>query len=872
MRLFLSSRSVYRHRSGFVDSHRQVKTVSNLACSPLHRRRNYELGKLHGKVYFCRWNLPLHNTAFFSTKKKTEKQRLVSDTDKLDVVGNGEADAYDAEVKIVAPESDAWETMQGWKDEILVNSLLSSIFDEMVPKLFLENNVYSVKDIVDKSADNNWLSALSNSGVNTFVLRRKLDVLFAFSDIRMVPVDYEISESKLSHEADLIALLERVEETFGWYTAEPRTFVAPYFPFIQSSGMGKTKLLHELRELLNKRDDTSCELCLSGKIETLHRIKDNKEGVYSVELDLHNVVDPFGSDDEDVMRKAAEAVMRQLDNCIPRPPNGKNRLVLLFDEAQFLLQQHYGVDAFLFQCVRFWLHESNHKFKCVAIFAGTTSGLSNYYPDKSLVSLLASRDFKRIFLPRGKQLPLPFYQTSTIGCFLPMQSVQDSDTASLTEYDRAVPYGRPLFALLATAKDDNNLESRLGIVLGRMLLFKSKSWQNAEDSCLSILATRVQMGQTSTQTASRLVSRGYANLVGFSDSNVAQICYFPDPVCARLAMAMMDQDWSMEVNGFGVVGKPKDWWVEQARDSFSGGLCRPHKGNVGEVFAALYLLFCGDLLRKDIDPSYKHFSVPLEKFVSNLINPPNEPTKESTEFDIPSSTTKPMQVSKQLDSTPSVSFIQVCRNYLRPYYDYKYVTSQSMLEYLYESGTAFFAFPDCPDFDIVASIRYTIGKGKFAYAPLLISVKACDEFIPRDAKVCCSEMERKLKITDCHRAMGLVIVITSPMKSNDNERTLKTKDVVDLFDMKGFGKNKVIVKVLRVDIKDRFGISRAILEATTDGKEMQEIYSSHWMIRAHANDTPGLHIRNALRSAGTRIRKGFAFLETLVKQLLLRNS
>jgi hypothetical protein len=869
MRSSLYSLSVCRSRSAFVVSRRQVKTVSSLAYRSLLRRRNDELGQLHGTTDRNRWALPL-NAALFNTKKETEKEHQVSDAKNFDAVGSGEA-ANEVEFQIVTPESDAWATMQLWKEEILVDSLLSSKFDEMVPKLFMEQNVCIVDDIMEKAGDSNWLSPLLRCGVDTIVLRKKLDLLFAFADTRLVPVDYDISNSKLSHDADLKALLERVDETFAWYVPEKRTFVAPYFPMIQSSGMGKTKLLHELRDVLNKRNDSSCELCLSGKIKTLYGIKDIKDGVYSVELDLHKWVDPYGSDDKDVMRIAAEAVMRELDNCIPQPPDGKDRLVLLFDEAQFLLQKHYGVDAFLFQCVRFWLHEADHKFKCVAVFAGTTSGLSNYYPDRNLVSLLASRDFKRMFLPRGKELPLPFYQTSTIGCYLPIKLAEDSDTGAYTEYDRAVPYGRPLFAVLAAAKDNSNLANRLGIVLGRMLLFKPKSWEKAEDSCLSILATRVQMGQTSTKTASRLVSRGYANLVGFSDSNVAQICYFPDPVCARLAMAMMDQDWSMKVNGFDVVGKPKDWWVEQARDSFSGGLCRPHKGNVGEVFVALYLLFCGDLLRKEIDPSYRHFSVPLDIFVSNLIDPPIQPKEETTELNVASSTTVPTDLSAQHDLSPSVNFIQVCRNYLRPYHDYKYVISQSMLEYLYKSGTAFFAFPDCPDFDIVASIRYSIDDEKYAFAPLLISVKT-REFCPSDADSNCRDMERKLRQAGCHRAMGLVIVISSPTESNDKVRTLKTKDVADLFDMKGFGENKVIAKVLRVDVNDKFGISRAIVEATTDGQEMQEIYASHWMVRAHANDSPGLHFGNSLRSAGTRIRKGFAFLETFVKQLLLRNS
>jgi hypothetical protein len=200
--------------------------------------------------------------------------------------------------------------MQRWKKEIAIPDFPEKLFDEMVPKLFMERNVYTVNDIMDMAGDSNWRKLLLRCGVDIESLREKLDILFAFSDTRLVPVDYEISDSKLSHDADLKALLERVDETFAWYNPGPRTYVAPYFPMIQSSGMGKTKLLHELREVLNKQDDTSCELCLSGKIETLYGMKDSKKGIYSVELDLHKLVDGESSENEEVMRIAAESVMR----------------------------------------------------------------------------------------------------------------------------------------------------------------------------------------------------------------------------------------------------------------------------------------------------------------------------------------------------------------------------------------------------------------------------------------------------------------------------------------------------------------------------------------------------------------------------------
>jgi hypothetical protein len=151
-----------------------------------------------------------------------------------------------------------------------------------------------------------------------------------------------------------------------------------------------------------------------------------------------------------------------------------------------------------------------------------------------------------------------------------------------TEFDTAVPYGRPLFAVMS-AKNELNIH-QLETVLSRMVLEKGSGWKSVSDASFNILATRVQMGQTSYRTASLLVSKGYANLVGFSNGNMAHICYFTDPVCAHLAMAMMDEEWCMEVWSSRVQGESKQWWVKQAAAAFSGGLCKPPRGDVGEIF------------------------------------------------------------------------------------------------------------------------------------------------------------------------------------------------------------------------------------------------------------------------------------------------
>ena len=101
------------------------------------------------------------------------------------------------------------------------------------------------------------------------------------------------------------------------------------------------------------------------------------------------------------------------------------------------------------------------------------------------------------------------------------------------------------------------------------------------------------MGAISVTVASELlVAKGYANLTGVSDVN-ASICYLPDPVCARLAMCLMDESWSYHhVESQAIItfcGKNKQWWAHQVARLYSSGVFQPEQGDLGEVMACLYI-------------------------------------------------------------------------------------------------------------------------------------------------------------------------------------------------------------------------------------------------------------------------------------------
>eukprot|EP00980_Cylindrotheca_fusiformis_P004795 scaffold1028_cov135-Cylindrotheca_fusiformis.AAC.5 len=77
--------------------------------------------------------------------------------------------------------------------------------------------------------------------------------------------------------------------------------------------------------------------------------------------------------------------------------------------------------------------------------------------------------------------------------------------------------------------------------------------------------------------SSTIVDCGYA----------VSMSYFPtDPVCARLAICLMDEDW--ELPDSRIHGMSKKWWVEKAEVLFSTCRCVPEHRRDFRVMVALY--------------------------------------------------------------------------------------------------------------------------------------------------------------------------------------------------------------------------------------------------------------------------------------------
>ena len=164
------------------------------------------------------------------------------------------------------------------------------------------------------------------------------------TSVRIADVDFCIDNTTLHSEFDLERFSSRIDELFQWFVPESlksyKYFVAPYFPLIQSSGTGKTLLLHQYRKRQNLTNNAiQCELFLCLDVKK--------------ELKVHK---QFNVNNYNVPQR--DEVWKYLDRLL----NGKgkkqaNKFVLLFDEAQTLLKN----DARYFRYLRGWLRQKRFR-------------------------------------------------------------------------------------------------------------------------------------------------------------------------------------------------------------------------------------------------------------------------------------------------------------------------------------------------------------------------------------------------------------------------------------------------------------------------------------------------------------------------------
>jgi uncharacterized protein YukE len=124
--------------------------------------------------------------------------------------------------------------------------------------------------------------------------------------------------------------------------------------------------------------------------------------------------------DTDVANKIYECLEDELVTKRSTVREMKKTHVFLFDEAQELLETHYGFQAFLFRCIRTWLRKKRGRKKqgrttVIAVFSGTSSAILSYTVK---TDLLKDDDLKPVSPSRDSQSnqnDLYYTTTTTLG-------------------------------------------------------------------------------------------------------------------------------------------------------------------------------------------------------------------------------------------------------------------------------------------------------------------------------------------------------------------------------------------------------------------------------------------------------------------------
>ena len=585
----------------------------------------------------------------------------------------------------------------------------------------------------------------------------------------------------------------------------------------------------------------------------------------------------------------------------------ETRFVLLFDEAHHLFKLD---NAMAFRSVRWWLRRV-HRSKIVAVFCGTTSSLLNFYPSDVVDPSGASRDptiqYKNyeskgtttdrdVQAEKERKLYPPFCQLHTIGCLRLVCAEKLRKPG--TELEAAAAYGRPLFAYLASknellsySTDGEPNKNRLEAILLRILCSETV-FEDKQESLYSVLGTRVQMGVlTSFDLASTLVGKGYACLVAYNDDdkhgNRIELSFMVYPVCAGLSMGMMHDKWTVVDHDNPPMGKSPSFWIKKASEVFQSGLCLPDKGDTREVFAALYLLFCGDSIRHQLDSTFRTFQVPFQQWLSNVYINSNssgpDPVPEERDMDAMESLqisqdketkidsmqtlattnkvgsmspptkrrntiTEDVDMREKIENADSrsrsdpqievqemkISFIQVCRNYFRCQGVY---SDETFLKYMFEAGIACYSYPKCPAIDIASTICVTYANKQKSWYPLWVSVKNQRTFTPSDVLSAITRMKdlatrlRQSSPKNQRLAIfGIVLLLGC-------ESPPKMKDGLEIPALKKFPAEDEY-KFVAVKKNDKFGVYGALKSLDMD-REKSEIYVSHGFV-AGMNSFEGL--------------------------------
>ena len=367
------------------------------------------------------------------------------------------------------------------------------------------------------------------------------------------------------------------------------------------------------------------------------------------------------------------------------------------------------------------------------------------------------------------------------------------------------------------------------------------------------------MGPTTAAVVSELVATGYAHLTGFDQVSAAEdapgrasFAFFPDPVCARIAMCLMDEGFVFQCEGeksptgdlqYGVReirGASKTAVAEMFGSIFSSGLCQPAKGDFGEVAVALYLLLCGDVLRKtsnndDLTKPYHSLSVDLVKWMNVAENRGVCKTEE---------TRMNAAENKGVCNTEETSAFQVnCIQFFRQplHLPLLKLAESSLLMSLYEKGCGIYCPNNTEAVDLVLPVLSHKEQSK-SYLPIFVSVKNFGYMSPSEATGFLLDSLKELENGGVKHGL-LILAIAGQDRSVDDissELYKKAASCSNLQLKKALEKelqsvhDSIVARIVCIH-DDEFGIHSALLAGGTQKKQqVSQVFGMHSEI-LHSN-------------------------------------
>jgi len=739
------------------------------------------------------------------------------------------------------------------------------------------------KNVVDKvvSVDSNHFDGYAVAGLAQDLIRQ---VIEAYREKTKPQESFERVASIVAgihteyiENPSLSLLQKKISDVFEWYTKEHfKTFMSPSFAVIQSSGMGKTRLLMELANIEKTKSNFAVKKIICCKESISPSIIEE----FDCPLDVSSLFKISG------LAERRNELNRKLDELIKGIKHSK--IVLIFDEAQYLLEEnnHFGEEkqsrGYFYRCIRWWLRRERDTM-VVAMFTGTSSSLANFAVDHDPPST-SSRDVKPTYRNYDEEnkkmnptmLYPPFFMLTTSGIL--HREAKKAQNGSHSELHRHIAFGRPLFAMLLFRLGDGDtdklqlntkpsmddeerctlkIEPKLFAILRRMLLSsKNKTgWSGDLQVAASVIGTRVQLGLTSFSLTDKLVKGGYAVLSDFNSYNkkhgenfensmgVAKASFMPDPLCAYLAMLLMAP------KKYTVAGDTKNqyvsecpkFWTKKFFELHSSKMSVLEKGDAAEMMCALYMLFCGDELRIICNKNMQDFAVSFHGWLERL--------------KYRSATSTNGTLSDLNKSDPyKVNFIQICRDYFR---SMDYLTNEEGLKHLYDRAVGVYTYPDCPAIDIVIPIRQECKNGD-RYHPLAVSVKYRDNANKvgynqiRKWHTNTLDQTKRLRHNGSSksgcRVFSLVVLIGSLSSAETKNNVAEEESGVMFFssdtvaDPSGLSQNDICWTIVLDN--DQFDI-RECFARFVGRHELAEVYSSHAFAGSFRKEDPSAYLRTS---------------------------